>query len=92
MKQSLQFRTKIGGKARRSWLGSGKETEMCADTSSAAHAVRSWREKCSTWYLLLICSFFQLPSLRDSCAWSDSESDVFWPSANADRELLCPNK
>lgn len=71
MKQSRLFRTWGGGGNEDGLAGWGVcervwgrkwGTEMCADTSSVAHAVRGWREKCSTSYLLLICCYFQLPS------------------------------
>lgn len=38
--------------------------------------------KRSTWYLLLICCYFQLPSLRDNFAWSTWQWYWFWPSVS----------
>lgn len=96
MKQSKLFRTLREGEnedglPEECERVSGKKqgTEMCADTSSVAQAVRGWREKCSTWYLLLISCYFELLSLGDKFALPDSDSIGF---EKTERKVLCHNE
>lgn len=97
MKQSKLFRTWRKGKKKQGRAGWGKRGERSREQKyvpipAVLLMLSEAERKCSTWFLLLICYYFQLRFLRDNFAWSVWRWYWFWPSVNTVRKVLWDNR